>query len=168
MTLPEMIMEIKYLAREGVPKAQIARQCGVSRQTVYNLLERKQLGPHPRPLRASKVDPFKSYIRARLEKFDLPATTLWRELKAQGYSGGITILREFVAPLKADFTRRVTERFETVPGQQAQIDWGECGTVVVGGGAPQALRLRPGARLQSHDVRSFYHLYPAAGVAGLP
>ena len=100
---------------------------------MYNLLERKQLGPHPRPLRASKLDPFKSYIRARQEKFDLPATTLWRELKAQGYSGGITILREFVAPLKADFTRRVTERFETVPGQQAQIDWGECGTVVVGG-----------------------------------
>ena len=35
--------------------------------------------------------------------------------------------------MKADFTRRVTERFETVPGQQAQIDWGQCGTVVVGG-----------------------------------
>ena len=69
MTLPEMIMEIKYLAREGVPKAQIARQCGVSRQTVYNLLERKRLAPHPRFLRASKLDPFKSYVR----KFDLPA-----------------------------------------------------------------------------------------------
>ena len=26
-----------------------------------------------------------------------------------------------------------TERFETVPGRQAQIDWGECGTVEVGG-----------------------------------
>lgn len=47
MTVPEMIMEIKYLAREGVPKAQIARQCGVSRQTVCNLLERKELGANP-------------------------------------------------------------------------------------------------------------------------
>ena len=133
MTVPEMIMEIKYLAREGVPKAQIARRCGVSRQTVYNLLERTELGLHPRPARASKLDAFKVYIRARLEKFDLPATSLFRELKLQGYSGGITILREFVSPLKAEFTRRVSERFETVPGQQAQIDWGECGTLEVGG-----------------------------------
>jgi transposase len=133
MTVPEMIMEIKYLAREGVPKARIARQCGVSRQTVYNLLERTELRPHRRPRRTSKLDPFKAYLRARLEKFDMPASSLFREVKQQGFTGGITILREYVAPLKAEFTRRVTERFETVPGQQAQIDWGECGTVAVDG-----------------------------------
>lgn len=125
-------MEIKHLARSGVPKAQIARQCGVSRQTVYNLMSRSQLEPVSRP-RPSKLDPFKPYIRARLARFDLPATVLWRELRSQGYDGGLTILRQYVAPLKAQYTRQVTERFETVPGQQGQIDWGECGTVEVDG-----------------------------------
>ena len=68
----------------------------------------------------------------RLEQFDLPATVLLEELKAKGYTGGITILREFIRPLKETFVRRVTERFETLPGHQAQLDWGECGTVAVG------------------------------------
>jgi transposase len=132
MTVPEVIMEIKHLVKEGVPKAEVARQCGVSRQTVYNQVKRRSLEAATRH-RVSKLEPFRPYVRARLERFDLPATVLWRELQARGYSGGITILRQFVAPLKAEYTRRVTERFETVPGQQAQIDWGECGTVEVDG-----------------------------------
>ena len=132
MTVPEVIMEIKYLAKKGVSKAQIARQCGVARQTVYNQLVRQTLEAAPR-CRVSKLEPFKAYTRSRLARFDLPATVLWRELKARGYTGGMTILRQFVAPLKAEYTRQVTERFETVPGQQAQIDWGECGTVEVDG-----------------------------------
>jgi transposase len=132
MTVPEVIMEIKHLVKEGVQKTEVARQCGVCRQTVYNRVGRQTLEASPRH-RMSKLDPFKAYVRARLEKFDLPATVLWRELTTRGYTGGITILRQYVAPLKAQYTRRVTERFETVPGQQAQIDWGECGTVEVDG-----------------------------------
>ena len=132
MTVPEVMMGIKYLVKAGVSKTQVARQCGVSRQTVYNQMVRQTLAAGPRH-RVSKLAPFKAYVRSRLEKFDLPATVLWRELKSRGYTGGMTILRQFVAPLKAEYTRRVTERFETVPGQQAQIDWGECGTVEVDG-----------------------------------
>lgn len=126
-------MKIKLWAEEGMEKSRIAEHLGVSRQTVYNHLNRTEPFPKPRPKRASKLDPFKAYIRGRLERFDLPSTVLLRELRAQGYDGGITILREFVRPLKAEHTRRVTERFETVPGQQAQMDWGECGTITVDG-----------------------------------
>lgn len=128
-------MQIKFLAREGVQKKRIAERLGVSRQTVYNHLNRKEGEPFPkpRPARPSKLDPFKEYLQARLERFDLPATVLFREIRAQGYRGGLTILRSFVRPLKQELVRRVTERFETLPGQQAQIDWGECGTVDVGG-----------------------------------
>jgi transposase len=75
------------------------------------------------------LDAFKGYIRHRLESFDLPATVLHRELVEKGYEGGLTILRAFVRPLKAEYTRRLTERFETRPGQQAQLDWGECGQI---------------------------------------
>ena len=59
-----------------------------------------------------------------------------RELRVRGYEGGLTILRDFVRPLKQEFVRRLTERFETLAGQQAQIDWGECGTICVDGATP--------------------------------
>lgn len=126
-------MQIKFLADEGVAKAEIARRFGVSRQTVYNHLNRTEPYPKPRAPRPSKLDPYKDYIRARLEDFDLPATVLKREIETLGYEGGITILRDFVRPLKAEHERRVTERFETRPGRQAQMDWGECGTIEHGG-----------------------------------
>jgi transposase len=79
------------------------------------------------------LDAFTPYIRGRLEQFDLPCTVLLEELRGRGYQGGLTILQDFVRPLKQEFTLRVVERFETDPGRQAQIDWGECGTVTVGG-----------------------------------
>ena len=126
-------MQIKFLAREGVKKADIARRLGISRQTVYNHLKPLPPFPQARKKRGSKLDTFKAYIRHRLESFDLPASVLHRELVEKGYQGGLTILRTFVRPLKAEFTRRVTERFETRPGQQAQLDWGECGQIEVDG-----------------------------------
>jgi transposase len=129
-----MSMQIKWLADQCVPKAQIAAQLNVSRQTVYNHLKRGVTPfPKPRPPRNSKLDGFKSYLRSRLENFDLPATVLLREIRDQGYTGGLTVLRDFVRPLRKELIRRVTERFETVPGQQAQMDWGECGTIDVDG-----------------------------------
>jgi transposase len=124
-----MSMQIKFLAREGLKKADIARRLGISRQTVYNHLKRTSPFPRRREKRVLKLDAFKGYIRHRLESFDLPATVLHRELVEKGYEGGLTILREFIRPLKAEFIRRVTERFETRPGQQAQLDWGECGQI---------------------------------------
>jgi transposase len=127
-----MSMQIKQLSKEGVPKVRIASQLGVSRSTVYNHLGGGER-PKPRKKRVSKLDRFQGYIESRLEQFDLPCTVLRRELVSLGYDGGLTILRDYVRPLKRNLTRRVSERFETEPGRQAQIDWGECGSIAVGG-----------------------------------
>jgi transposase len=132
-------MQIKFLAKQGVAKVRIAAMCGVSRQTVYNHLNRREAFPKPRAGRGSKLDAYKDYIRARLERFDLPATVLYAELMARGYAGGLSILRAYMRPLKQEFVRRLTERFETLPGQQAQVDWGECGMVTVEGGRRRKL-----------------------------
>lgn len=85
MMLRETDMEIKVLARQGTPKTEIARRLGVSRQTVYNHLNREAPYPKPRRRRGSKLDAFKEYIETRLGEFDLPATTLYREIEKQGY-----------------------------------------------------------------------------------
>lgn len=122
---------MKREVEDGVPIARIARRHGVSRQSIYNIL--KAAAKPAKPRRPSKLDPFKPYIERRLEEFDLPATVLLREIREQGYAGGITILKEFVHDKKQEYVRDVVERFETLPGRQAQIDWGECGTILVNG-----------------------------------
>lgn len=116
------------LLKEGLAKAEIARRLGRSRQTIYNWLRQ---GPAAKPRqRLSKLDPFKPYLKTRLERFDLPSTVLLREIREKGYTGGLTILREYVAGVKHQQVRRLVDRFETEPGRQAQVDWASCGTIV--------------------------------------
>jgi transposase len=104
---------------EGVPVAEIARRLGRSRQTLYNWTKTKTEATAGRR-RGSKLDEFLRYIESRLETFDLPATVMLGELRARGYTGKITILREVVARIKARHVQRVVDRFETEAGRQAQ------------------------------------------------
>ncbi len=123
---------MKQLLREKVPKAQIARQLGISRQTIYNWIDQPDNQPS-QCQRPSKLDPFKPYIQGRLERFNLPAAVLLREIREQGYDGGITILRGHVARIKDKQVARLVDRFETEPGRQAQVDWASCGTIIHNG-----------------------------------
>jgi transposase len=50
------------------------------------------------------------------------------EVRRHGYPGGVTLIREFLHPLRPAVLV-VTERFETEPGQQAQVDWAACGRI---------------------------------------
>ena len=115
---------------EGLSKSEAARRLGRCRQTIYNWLQEEHEALPPKARRRSKLDPHKPYIESRLQLFDLPATVLLEEIRAKGYEGKITILRDFVAGVKQREVRRVVERFETEPGRQAQVDWASCGTIV--------------------------------------
>lgn len=127
----EVRLRMKREVEDGVPIARVARRYGVSRQSIYNVL--KATSAEERVPRRSKLDPFKAFVIDRLGEFELPATVLLREIKELGYQGGITILKEFVNSCKREQVRQVIERFETLPGRQAQLDWGECGTIDVDG-----------------------------------
>ena len=127
--LPSELSYMHRLIDENLPIAEIARRLGRCRQTIYNWIQRQSAGHEP-VRRPSKLDPYKPYLESRLCRFDLPATVLLREIREQGYEGGITILREFVAGVKQRHVQRVVDRFETEPGRQAQVDWASCGTIV--------------------------------------
>ncbi|MHA1814210.1 MAG: IS21 family transposase [Candidatus Thorarchaeota archaeon] len=129
----ERSIMIRHFVREGMSKAKVARQFGVCRQTVYNHVNRQGSYKKPRKQRRSKLDPFKGYIRSRLERFDLPATVLYREISERGYEGGYTMVGCFVRRVKRAKVTKLTERFETEPGRQAQIDFAECGVITVDG-----------------------------------
>ena len=105
---------------------------GGSRPTVYIHLSRDEVFLEVNAQRSSKVDAFSDTIRTDLEQFDVPSMVLLQELCCQGYQGGIAILCEYIQPLKASLVRSVTESFDTLPGRQAQMDWGECGWLRTG------------------------------------
>ena len=49
---------------------------------------------------------------------------LLRELRGQGYTGGYSVLKEYLHPFRRPHLPQATRRFETDPGEQAQVDWG--------------------------------------------
>ncbi len=119
-------MEIKVLARRGVAIRDIARQLGVSKNTVKRYVRNTEAVRYaPRDARPTKLDPFKSFLLERVEAARprwIPAAVLAREIRERGYDGGITRLKAFLQPHKRVEDDPVV-RFETPPGQQMQADF---------------------------------------------
>jgi transposase len=126
MLTQEQAVEIKVLARRGTAVREIARQTGLSRNTVRRYLRNEQANRYsPREPRATKLDPFKDYLLERVAAARprwIPATVLLRELQDAGYEGGISQLKAFLVPHKRPEAEPVV-RFETAPGKQMQADF---------------------------------------------
>lgn len=122
------------MRERGLSISAIAREIECDRKTVRKWLSEgryrpKKLGPQ----RSSKLDPHKEYIMRRLGEGVFNTSVLLRELRAQGYLGGRSILKDFVSPFRQQRQVQATVRFETPPGEQVQMDWGECGELEEGG-----------------------------------
>jgi transposase len=123
----ETMVEIKVLARRGRSIKGIARELGVSRNTVRKYL-RGELVPEygPRSARPTKVAPFVGYLQGRIAAAQpdwIPATVLIREIRELGYAGGISQLKVLLATLKPQRVVDPVVRFETLPGEQMQADF---------------------------------------------
>jgi len=128
MLKEEGVVEIKILKRQGYSIRGIARELGISRNTVREYLRTgKQPVYSSRPTRETLVDAFKPYIQERVAAAKpnwIPATVIEREIRALGYQGGIRTLRNYLAELKPKTKLDPVVRFETKSGQQMQVDWG--------------------------------------------
>src|SRR6476620_4619655 len=113
---------INALAKRGVYLKDIAAELGVHPKTVSRALQRGSAPTGTRPLRPSKLDPFKARVDQLLASGVWNSVVILRELQAAGYTGGHTILREYIGPKRALRAGRATVRFETPPGQQLQSD----------------------------------------------
>jgi transposase len=127
MLTQELIVEIHVMSRQGHSVKAIARQLGVSRNTVRKYLRDRSLTTQyaTRTPRPSKLDPFKDYLIERqtaARPHWIPATVLMREIQALGYDGGISMLKVFLAPHRQTVTDPVV-RFETPAGHQLQVDF---------------------------------------------
>jgi transposase len=125
--LGELVM-ILDLHWQGVSISAIARRAGLDRKTVRRYIARGLEPPAygPRKPRRTQLRQFENYLRERLAAFpQLTARRLFRELREHGYAGGYTILTDFLRDLRPPLAPQFERRFETPPGQQAQVDFAQ-------------------------------------------
>ena len=126
----EEMMDVKDLKRQGLNITQIAEIVGRDPKTVRKYLEQTKPPIYaPRPPVVSKLDQFKPYIRTRMIDEEMTnAVKMLKEVRKKGYDGGISILKDYMRPLRPTI-ETATRRYETEPGEQAQVDWGHCGRI---------------------------------------
>jgi transposase len=131
-------MDVKMLANQGHSARAIARMTGYSRNTIAKLLRQAAPEPFHVPPRPSKLDPFKPYLRQRLQECPLSAVRLLEEIRPMGFNGSLCVLQRFLATLRGEqrAQARATVRFETPPGRQAQVDWAYAGCFSDAAGQP--------------------------------
>ena len=113
---------IKDLHRQGMSISDIARQTGHDRKTVRKALDEPLMRPRqPRQTARYRLGPYVAYLEKRIAAGVLNASKLYDELKQQGYEGSRSHLRAFVRPFRTLRQTQATVRFETEPGEQAQV-----------------------------------------------
>lgn len=124
-------MDIKDLHRQGHSIRAIAQMTGRARNTIRAAL--RSSAPRslsrPRQERPSCLDPFKPYLEQRFQECALSSVRLLEEIRPMGYTGSVVTVRRYLHTLRDQVRHRskMTVRFETAPGQQAQADWAEVG-----------------------------------------
>lgn len=120
-------MDIFLLERQGLSQRQIAKRLGISRNTVKKFIESQGFPErHQYRLRKSQLDPYKDNIEFWLnEDPEYKATWIYDRLCNLDFSGSYEIVKRRVRKIKAEKQRVAYMRFETEPGFQAQVDFGE-------------------------------------------
>ena len=130
---------LRHYLEQGMTKTELAERFGISRQTIYRWIRSGELdrdlsaaGVHysARAPVATKLDRYRDILVSRLGEYpDLTAVRLFEEIKAAGYAGGYTQVKEYVRKVRPRAPEEPVVRFETPPGHQGQVlaPWGHAG-----------------------------------------
>jgi transposase len=124
-------MLLRHYLAQGASKSALARQLGVSRDTIQRWIRAgdvdrdvETLRYGPRAPMPTKLDAYKPIIEARLAAYPaLSAVRLLDEIRAAGYAGGYSQLKAFVQGVRPTPAPAPIIRFETPAGRQAQVDF---------------------------------------------
>ncbi|MCE3223346.1 MAG: transposase [Nitrospira sp.] len=128
----EDFMMIHAWAKRGLYLCDIAKQVGVHPRTIRRALARGGAPAARASRRGSRLDRYRADIDRLLAEDVWNAVVIFRELQAKGYTGRLSILRDYIRPKRALRVRRATVRFETAPGRQLQSDWADHRTRIAG------------------------------------
>jgi transposase len=127
------MIKAKDLQAKGYTQKEISEKLGVCERTVRNYLATPP-SSRRKGKRKSKLELYHEYIKKIIE--DKPyynCEILYEDLLKIGYTGRISILRDYVSKCRREVLTEAVIRFETIPGHQAQVDWKEHGRQMVDG-----------------------------------
>ena len=144
----EKRMLLRHYLEQGMNKAEVARDLGISRRTVHHWIKTGQLERDldeervaygPRRVMPSKLDPYKPMIDARLGEYPkLTVVRLFKEVQAAGYPGSYNQVKRYARKVRPRPPEDPVVRFETPPGHQGQVDfahfrlpWGKRSALIV-------------------------------------
>ncbi|MBW6457435.1 MAG: IS21 family transposase, partial [Trueperaceae bacterium] len=124
---------LKTYAETGSIK-ETRRRTGFAFSAIRRVLRGEDQLPRVRrpAARRSKLEPYKPMVRRLIEEDRLTAVLALEEIRALGYDGGYTILKQYVRSVRPTTAPRVTTRLEHPPGVWGQADWSPY-TVTLGG-----------------------------------
>ena len=117
----------------GMSVSDIAKEMGISRPTVRKYMKARRPPEYGRKNRVSKLEPHKAYIKERIDRYNLSAVRILEEIRKKGYTGSYSTVKYYCATLRKDRAINAVIRFETDPGKQAQVDFGEFGYIEIDG-----------------------------------
>ncbi len=125
------LFEIHRLHHLNWSVRKIARTLRISRKTVMRHLDPDRVCRKRLP-RSGKLDAYREWIRQFLEQDpEVKAPVVRQRLMERGFTGGITIVRGYLHELRGPSKARTPfVRFESMPGEQFQIDWGHFGSLM--------------------------------------
>jgi transposase len=125
MISAEVFMDIIALHRQGYSIRSISKKLGIHRDTVKRHLESNSFPQCRKKRNKSILDPYRQAIKDYLEQDNYQSTWIYDRLKNMGYTGSYDTIKVYVRKIKEQETRLAYVRFETEPGLQAQVDWGD-------------------------------------------
>jgi transposase len=124
------LTEVEKLSRNA-----IARRLHCCTKTVSKALEMKEPPTQtPAKARHSILDPYRTRIDALIEKYpELSAVRVLEEISKgdEGYGGGISLVRRYLRQVRP-VRGRIYQEVHYEPGEAMQVDWGECGRLIIG------------------------------------
>ena len=122
---------IRELKKSGLNITEISKRLGVDRKTVRSQLDKDKPSRYIRKKSKSIIDEHSKYIDQRLELYNLTSQKIFEEITQQGFKGQYGIVNKYVQKKKAHYKTSAVQRFETIPGEQAQDYWGYFGEFYV-------------------------------------
>src|SRR6202163_3877901 len=127
MVRADLVREIVARRERGESSRQIARELAVDRKTVRRWLRIGGWQPRQAAERPRAIDPYVEFIEQRGPEVNWNGVVLHRELVALGFSGSYQQVQRLLKPRRdrRRWQEAETVRFETEPGEQAQVDYGQ-------------------------------------------
>jgi transposase len=120
------VREVLSRLERGEKVKAIARELGVDRKTIKRW-RRAGGWYHQKRKRARKMDRFGDFIGRRGPEVGWNAVVLCREISTLGFTGSYRQVQRYIQPLRSQsrWAELATMRYETGPGEQAQVDFGQ-------------------------------------------